>query len=132
MTHPGLVPDLWQSSGNSAEAVVAELSISGQTLKTWKQQLWHGVRTSFTLSVFGGEDKRRGDGGFPSHHAAAGRVEDGLDATATTVGVISSMSRRGNCYDNVAMENFWSALKRELVHRCQFATHTEARTAIFE
>ncbi len=43
-----------------------------------------------------------------------------------------SMSRRGNCYDNAAMESFWSSLKRELVHRCQFATRVEARTAIFE
>jgi putative transposase len=42
------------------------------------------------------------------------------------------MSRPGNCYDNAAMESFWSSLKRELVHRCQFATRAEARAAIFE
>ena len=29
----------WLSSGQSAESVAAELGISGQTLKTWKQQL---------------------------------------------------------------------------------------------
>ena len=42
------------------------------------------------------------------------------------------MSRRGNCYDNAVMESFWSSLKRELVHRCLFATHAEAKAAIFE
>ena len=47
-------------------------------------------------------------------------------------GVIPSMSRPGNCYDNAAMESFWSSLKRELAHRCQFATRAEARAAIFE
>ena len=47
-------------------------------------------------------------------------------------GVVPSMSRRGNCYDNAMMESFWSTLKRELIHRCQFATHTQARAAIFE
>jgi transposase InsO family protein len=47
-------------------------------------------------------------------------------------GVVSSMSRRGNCYDNAAMESFWSSLKRELVHRRQFQTRAEAQTAIFE
>jgi transposase InsO family protein len=47
-------------------------------------------------------------------------------------GVIPSMSRAGNCYDNAAMESFWSSLKRELVHRCQFATRAEAKAAIFE
>ena len=47
-------------------------------------------------------------------------------------GVVPSMSRKGNCYDNAAMESFWSSLKRELIHRCQFATHAQARAAIFE
>jgi len=28
-------------------------------------------------------------------------------------GVVCSMSRRGNCYDNAAMESFWSTLKTE-------------------
>jgi putative transposase len=46
--------------------------------------------------------------------------------------VIASMSRKGNCYDNAAMEAFWSTLKNELVHRCRFATRAEARTAIFD
>jgi transposase InsO family protein len=35
-------------------------------------------------------------------------------ATAlTTAGIIASMSRKGNCYDNAAMESFWSTLKTE-------------------
>ena len=42
------------------------------------------------------------------------------------------MSRPGNCDDNAAMESFWSSLKRELVHRYQFATRAEAKAAIFE
>ena len=33
-----------------------------------------------------------------------------------------SMSRKGNCYDNAAMEAFWSTLKMELVYRQTFAT----------
>ena len=47
-------------------------------------------------------------------------------------GVVPSMSRRGNCYDNALMESFWSSLKRELIHRCVFATRAQARAAIFE
>jgi putative transposase len=30
------------------------------------------------------------------------------------------------------MESFWSSLKREPVHRCQFTTRAEARATIFE
>ena len=50
----------------------------------------------------------------------------------TTAGVQARMSRKGNCYDNAAMESFWSSLKRELVHRVRFATRAEARAAVFE
>src|SRR4030095_11968628 len=47
-------------------------------------------------------------------------------------GLVPSMSRRGNCYDNAAMESFWSTLKLELVYRRDFATHRQARTEIFD
>ena len=53
-------------------------------------------------------------------------------AELAQAGAVGSMSRRGNCYDNAAMESFWSALKRELVYRRHFATRTDARAAIFE
>ena len=47
-------------------------------------------------------------------------------------GVIPSMSRPGNCYDNAAMESFWSTLKCGLIYRTSFATRAQARAAIFE
>ncbi len=47
-------------------------------------------------------------------------------------GVQPSMSRKDNCYDNAAMESFWSSLKRELGHRVRSATRAEARAAVFE
>ena len=43
-----------------------------------------------------------------------------------------SMSRRGNCYDNAAMESFWSTLKEELVHRTRFESRAQAAGAIFD
>jgi putative transposase len=45
--------------------------------------------------------------------------------------VQASMSRKGNCYDNAAMESFWSTLKNELVHRVKYRTRAEARRSIF-
>jgi transposase InsO family protein len=47
-------------------------------------------------------------------------------------GIDRSMSRTGNCYDNAVAESFFATLKRELVNRHDFATHEEARQAIFE
>jgi putative transposase len=46
-------------------------------------------------------------------------------------GLIASMSRKGNCYDNATMESFWSTLKLELVYRSGFDTRAQARTEIF-
>ena len=53
-------------------------------------------------------------------------------AVVAQAGLVASMSRAGNCYDNAAMESFWGKLKTELVHRRKFASPAEARTAIFE
>lgn len=46
-------------------------------------------------------------------------------------GLIASMSRKGNCYDNAFIESFWSSLKYEVVYHQRFATFAEARSAVF-
>jgi len=52
--------------------------------------------------------------------------------TLSTHGVLSSMSRKGDCWDNAVAESFFHTLKTELVHHCDFNTRDEAKTAIFE
>ena len=47
-------------------------------------------------------------------------------------GLVASMSRKGNCYDNATMESFWSTLKLELIYRRDFASRAQARTEIFD
>jgi transposase InsO family protein len=48
-----------------------------------------------------------------------------------THGLIASMSRKGNCYDNAFVESFWSSLKYETVYQRRFATRAEAKAALF-
>ena len=50
----------------------------------------------------------------------------------TEHGLVASMSRKGNCYDNAFIESFWSSLKYEVVYHHRFATRAEARTAVFD
>ena len=47
-------------------------------------------------------------------------------------GIQCSMSRKGNCWDNAVAESFFSNLKMEWVHEADFATHEQARAAVFE
>ena len=49
-----------------------------------------------------------------------------------TYKMISSMSRKGNCYDNADIEAFHSTIKRELIYQTKFATRQEAYDAIYE
>ena len=46
--------------------------------------------------------------------------------------LVCSMSRKGCCYDNAAMESFFHTLKVELVHREVYVTRQQARQNIFE
>ena len=45
-------------------------------------------------------------------------------------GILPSMSRRGNCYDNALIENFFGILKTECIYRHKPATFQEAKEMI--
>ncbi len=47
-------------------------------------------------------------------------------------GLVASMSRKANCWDNAPAESLIATIKKELVHQRSFATRDEARHALFE
>jgi putative transposase len=47
-------------------------------------------------------------------------------------GMLPSMSRKGDCWDNAVVESFFANLKNELIWHNRFKTRDEARAAIFE
>jgi len=47
-------------------------------------------------------------------------------------GIVCSMSRRGNCWDNAVAESFFATLKVELVHDAAWDTRAAARREVFE
>jgi transposase InsO family protein len=47
-------------------------------------------------------------------------------------GIIQSMSRKGNCWDNAVAESFFHTLKTELIYHEVFETKSQANRAIFE
>ena len=66
------------------------------------------------------------------HHSDQGctYASEDYQAVLKAHGITCSMSRRGNCYDNAAMESFFSTLKSELGER--FESHGDAKMELFD
>jgi putative transposase len=47
-------------------------------------------------------------------------------------GMVCSMSRKGNCYDNAVQESFFHTLKTELCDHEHYRTRDQARSSVFE
>ena len=46
-------------------------------------------------------------------------------------GIVCSMSRKGNCWDNAPLESFFATLKKELVHRNKYQNYNQAKASLF-
>lgn len=77
---------------------------------------------------------RRRPGAGLVHHSDRGSQYASRDyqALLSAYGMRSSMSRKGDCWDNAPMESFFATLKKELIHQRRFRTREEARREIFE
>ena len=77
---------------------------------------------------------RRGQPTELLHHSDQGSQytsEDFLRLLAAE-GITCSMSRRGDCWDNSAIESFFATLKKERVNRKTYATRDAARADVFD
>jgi len=68
------------------------------------------------------------------HHTDRGAIyaSDEYRAKLSSNRMSSSMSRKGDCYDNAVAESFFSTLKNELVSGDTFESRDRARAEIFE
>ena len=77
---------------------------------------------------------RRRPGGGLLHHSDRGSqyASDDYRHLLRSHGIACSMSGRGDCWDNAAMESFFATLKTELVNHEHYETREQARASIFE
>lgn len=47
-------------------------------------------------------------------------------------GILPSMSRRGNCYDNAYVESWFGSFKKEWLYRHSYSTERELRALVFD
>ena len=68
------------------------------------------------------------------HHSDRGSIYGSDDYRNKLIasGLVPSMSRKGNCYDNAVAESFFSTLKSELIYGQIFKSRDHARSEIFK
>jgi len=87
------------------------------------------VIDALTMAVW-----RRGKPKQLLHHSDQGSqyTSEAFQRLLADQGIDCSMSRRGDCWDNAAIESFFSSLKTERVRKKNYQTRDEARADVFD
>ena len=121
---------VWTDEGWLYVAVVLDLysrRIVGWSMK--EQMTAQLVVDALVMAVW-----RRGMPRELLHHSDQGSqyTSEQFQRLLAAHGIVCSMSRRGDCWDNAAMESFFSSLKTERVSRKRYATRDQARADVFD
>jgi putative transposase len=77
---------------------------------------------------------RRGRPREVLHHSDQGSqyTSEQFQMLLADAGIVCSMSKRGDCWDNAAMESFFSTLKTERLSRRVYQSRDECRADVFD
>lgn len=120
---------VWTREGWLYLAVVMDLFsrriVGFSTQKTMERQL---VIDALKVAL----GRRRPGAGLLHHSDRGSQYASGaFQALLSGAGIVCSMSRKGNCWDNAPLESFFATLKNELVYHQRYDTRAEARSDIF-
>lgn len=120
---------IWTTEGWLYLAIVLDLfnrEIVGWSIKP--RMTADIVIDALTMAWF-----RRKPGPGLIHHSDRGSqyASHAFQDKLTEYGMICSMSRKGNCWDNATSESFFNSLKNERVHGTRYETRDEAITDLF-
>lgn len=121
---------IWTDEGWCYLAVI--LDLFSRRVVGW--QLSNTLSTRLVLDALNNALTLRRPGSGLLHHSDRGCQYTSVDYRRALAqhGVVVSMSRRGNCWDNAVAESFFATLKVELVHRRRWRSRAELRIEIFD
>jgi putative transposase len=121
---------LWTLQGWLYLAVV--LDLFSRRVVGWS--LSERLERGLALDALGMALKGRQPAGGMLHHSDRGSqyASQEYQQLLAAHGILSSMSRSGNCWDNAVAESFFATLKVELVYQTQWRSRQEASSALFE
>lgn len=107
------------------------LTLYARRVVGWSMQ--PTLERKLVLTALGDAIGRRQPGAGLLHHSDRGSqyASGEYQALLASAQITPSMSRKGNCWDNAAMESFFATLKAELPQTV-FASHAAARSAVFD
>jgi putative transposase len=109
------------------------LDLCSRRVLGWSMQ--ETMETRLPLAALEMALQRRGHPSQVIHHSDRGSQYASQEYRGALArnGLIASMSRKANCYDNAAMESFWSSLKTELRdERLELLPKAAVRQIVFE
>ena len=121
---------LWTAEGWLYVAVVMDLfsrRIVGWSMSS--QMTAQLVTDALMMAIW-----RRGSVEALLHHSDQGSqyTSEPFQLLLKEHGITCSMSRSGNCWDNAAMESFFSTLKTERTSRTDYRSRDDARADVFD
>jgi len=121
---------IWTEEGWLYLAVVLDLfnrEVVGWSLKPRMRA--DIVIDALTMAMF----RRKPAPGLIHHSDRGSQYASGaFQARLKEYGMICSMSRKGNCWDNAPTESFFNSFKNERVHGTQYETRAEAIADAFD
>lgn len=112
--------------------LAAVMDLYSRQILGWS--LWESLHAAGTLQAL---SRALANRGFPRgviHHSDRGLQYACCEyrQKLRRYGLVASMSRKANCYDNAAMEAFWSTLKREALEDSATWSKDQVRRVLFE
>jgi putative transposase len=121
---------IWTAEGWLYLAIVMDLF--SRTIVGWSMA--ERMTRQLTMEALTLAAKRRNPPRGLLHHSDRGSqyASDDYQALLTKHGMVCSMSRTGNCWDNAPAESFFGILKRELIFHKRYLSRSQARQSIFD
>lgn len=121
---------LWTAEGWLYVAVV--LDLFSRKVVGWSMQV--SMTAQLVIDALIMAIWRRGRVSELLHHSDQGSqyTAEDFQRLLADQGITCSMSRKGDCWDNAAMEAFFSTLKLERTNRTRYRTRDEARADVFD
>jgi len=111
--------------------LAAVLDLFGRRIVGWAMSQW--IDETLVSSALQMAIQHRHPQPGLLHHSDRGSqyASDGYQDILDQVGMVCSMSRKGNCWDNAVMERFFGSLKREWIKDKIYPTREDAKKDLF-